>query len=176
MDILALRAWRLAVAAVAWLAVLVAAAAAEQTTDLSGVTLRVADQAGQIRAKLELAGALEGAPYQIEWSVYPAALNIHEALKANAVNVGFAGDSPTVSAIAGEGTKMERDYDFDSALFLADLRGAADIGRHAGERAAARVNPRQVETQKNVTVVFDPRVSRGFAGHIAGAINGASVA
>ncbi|TCQ12120.1 microcin-processing peptidase 1 [Rhizobium sp. PP-F2F-G36] len=84
--------------------------------------------------------------------------------------------SLSVSAIAGEGTKMERDYDFDSALFLSDLRGAADIGRHAGERAAARVNPRQVDTQKNVTVVFDPRVSRSFAGHIAGAINGASVA
>ena len=29
---------------------------------------------------------------------------------------------------------------------------------------------------KNVTVVFDPRVARGFVGHIAGAINGASVA
>lgn len=82
----------------------------------------------------------------------------------------------SVSAIAGQGTRMERDYDFDSRLYAADLRPAADIGRQAGERAAARVNPRQVPTQKNVTVVFDPRVARGFAGHIAGAINGASIA
>jgi len=82
----------------------------------------------------------------------------------------------SVSAIAGDGTKMERDYDFDSRLFFADLKSAAEIGRTAGEKAVARMGPRQVPTQKNVTVVFDPRMARGFAGHIAGAINGASVA
>ncbi|MDK1375808.1 MULTISPECIES: TldD/PmbA family protein [unclassified Sinorhizobium] len=82
----------------------------------------------------------------------------------------------SVSAIAGEGTKMERDYDFDSRLYFDDLRTADDIGRVAGERAVARLNPRQVPTAKNVTVVFDPRIARGFVGHLAGAINGASVA
>ncbi len=82
----------------------------------------------------------------------------------------------SVSAIAGDGTKMERDYDFDSRLYFADLKSSAEIGRKAGERAVARIGPRQVPTQKNVTVVFDPRMARGFAGHIAGAINGASVA
>jgi PmbA protein len=82
----------------------------------------------------------------------------------------------SVSAIAGEGTRMERDYDFDSTLYLADLRASSDIGRRAGERAAARVNPRQVDTRKNMTVVFDPRVARSITGHLAGAINGASVA
>ncbi|WP_075289958.1 TldD/PmbA family protein [Pararhizobium arenae] len=82
----------------------------------------------------------------------------------------------SVSAIAGEGTKMERDYDFDSRLYFADLKAAEDIGRTAGERAIARLSPRQMPTQQNLTVVFDPRMARGFAGHIAGAINGASVA
>lgn len=82
----------------------------------------------------------------------------------------------SVSAIAGEGTKMERDYDFDSRLFFSDLKASAEIGRTAGEKAVARLSPRQVPTQKNVTVVFDPRIARGFAGHIAGAINGAAVA
>lgn len=82
----------------------------------------------------------------------------------------------SVSVIAGEGTAMERDYDFDSRIYFADLDNAAEIGRRAGERAVRRVNPRQVDTGKDVTVVFDPRVARGFVGHIAGAINGASVA
>ncbi|MEY9198259.1 PmbA protein [Sinorhizobium fredii] len=82
----------------------------------------------------------------------------------------------SVSAIAGEGTRMERDYDYDSRLYFDELRGADDIGRVAGERAVARLNPRQVATAKNVTVVFDPRMARGFVGHLAGAINGASVA
>ncbi|TRL39442.1 TldD/PmbA family protein [Rhizobium straminoryzae] len=82
----------------------------------------------------------------------------------------------SVSVIAGEGTKMERDYDYDSRLYVADLDPAELIGRRAGERTVRRVNPRQVDTGSNVTVVFDPRIARGFVGHIAGAINGASVA
>ncbi|WPE22407.1 TldD/PmbA family protein [Shinella zoogloeoides] len=82
----------------------------------------------------------------------------------------------SVSVIAGEGTKMERDYDFDSSLYFAELRDAGEIGREAAARAVRRLNPRQVPTAKNVTVVYDPRVSRGIAGHIAGAINGAAVA
>lgn len=87
-----------------------------------------------------------------------------------------SGFSRSVSVIAGEGVKMERDYDFDSRVFFADLDDAAAIGRSAGERAAAKVNPRKVKTGSNVTVVFDPRVSRGLIGHLVSAINGASVA
>jgi PmbA protein len=82
----------------------------------------------------------------------------------------------SVSVIAGEGTGMERDYDFDSRLFFADLDAPDLIGRRAGERVVRRVDPRKVDTGKNVTVVFDPRVSRGFVGHLASAINGAAVA
>lgn len=99
-----------------------------------------------------------------------------------ATSHGFAGSfersgfSRSVSVIAGEGTKMERDYDFDSRVFFGDLDDPETIGRSAGERAAKRVNPRKVPTGSNVTVVFDPRVSRGFIGHMIGAINGASVA
>ncbi|WP_417434473.1 TldD/PmbA family protein [Hoeflea sp.] len=87
-----------------------------------------------------------------------------------------SGFSRSVSVIAGEGIKMERDYDFDSRVFFSDLDDAEEIGRRAGERAAARVNPRKVKTGSNVTVVFDPRASRGLIGHLVSAINGASVA
>jgi PmbA protein len=83
--------------------------------------------------------------------------------------------SRSVSVIAGEGTGMERDYDFSSKLFFADLRDPAEIGREAGERTARRVNPRKMDTQ-TVTAVFDPRVARGMLGHLAGAINGSAVA
>jgi PmbA protein len=82
----------------------------------------------------------------------------------------------SVSVIAGEGTGMERDYDYSSELFYGELEDPAAVGRSAGERAVKRLNPRQVPTTKGLTVIFDPRVSRGIAGHIAGAINGASVA
>lgn len=95
---------------------------------------------------------------------------------------GFSGSymasrfSRSVGVIAGEGTRMERDHDFDSRLYFAELDAPEAIGRRAGERVVKRINPRQVPTDKDVTVVFDPRVARGFVGHIAGAINGASVA
>lgn len=83
--------------------------------------------------------------------------------------------SLAMSAIAGEGTAMERDYDFSSALHAADLDPAERIGRSAGERAVARLNPRKTAT-KRVPVVFDRRIAGGLVGHLAGAINGSAVA
>lgn len=83
--------------------------------------------------------------------------------------------SRSVSAIAGEGTAMERDYDFSSALYFSDLDDTEKVGRTAGERAVKRLNARQVNTGK-INVVFDPRVARGIAGHLAAMVNGASVA
>lgn len=82
----------------------------------------------------------------------------------------------SVSVISGEGTGMERDYEFDSRLYYADLDSPQSIGKSAGERTVRRLNPRQMETGSDVTVVLDPRVARGFVGHLAGAINGAAVA
>lgn len=83
--------------------------------------------------------------------------------------------SISTTAISGEGTGMERDYDFTSALHASDLESPAAVGRKAGERAVARFNPRKVETCK-VPVVFDPRVAGSIIGHVVGAINGASIA
>ena len=98
-----------------------------------------------------------------------------------ATSHGFVGQymatrfSRSVSVLAGEGTGMERDYDYSSRLHFAELETAEKIGRTAGERAVRRLNARKAKTGP-VTVVLDPRVARGIASHLAGAINGASVA
>jgi PmbA protein len=81
----------------------------------------------------------------------------------------------SAQAIAGEGTGMERDYDFSSALHAADLEAAEAIGRSAGDRAVKRLASRKVAT-KRVPVVFDPRVAGSLVGHLAAAINGSAVA
>jgi PmbA protein len=89
-----------------------------------------------------------------------------------ATSHGFVGQyvatrfSRSVSALAGEGTAMERDHDFSSRLHFSDLAATDFIGRRAARKA--KTGP--------VTVVLDPRVARSIAGHLAGAINGASVA
>lgn len=98
-----------------------------------------------------------------------------------ATSDGFLGQyvgsrfSRSASVIAGEGTGMERDYDYSSRLYFADLDQPDAIGKSAGERAVRRLNARKAATGP-VTVIFDPRVARGIASHLAGAINGASVA
>ena len=80
-----------------------------------------------------------------------------------------------VSVIAGEGTGMERDYEYSSRIHFSELENPETIGRKAAERAVRRLSPRKVKTGP-VNVVLDPRVARGFAGHLAGAINGAAIA
>jgi PmbA protein len=81
----------------------------------------------------------------------------------------------SMTAIAGEGTGMERDYDYSSTLHAADLESPEKIGRTAGERAVERLNPRKVSTRK-VPVVFDRRVAGTLVSHLASAANGAAVA
>jgi PmbA protein len=83
--------------------------------------------------------------------------------------------SVSASVLAGEGTGMERDYDFSSAVHAADLEDPVVVGRRAGEKAVKRLHPRKSATAK-VPVVFDPRVANSLVGHLAGAINGAGIA
>ena len=90
---------------------------------------------------------------------------------------GYARTSHSVSAtaLAGAGTDMQRDYDYHSATFLADLDDAEAIGRSAAHRAIARLHPTRPATAK-LPVVFDPRVAGSLIGHLAGAISGGAVA
>ncbi|HUB94864.1 MAG TPA: metallopeptidase TldD-related protein [Stellaceae bacterium] len=94
---------------------------------------------------------------------------------------GFAGTyagtghGVSVAVLAGEGTKMERDYDFSSAAHAGDLEASAVIGKRAGERAVRRLGARKVATCR-VPVVYDPRVAGSMLRHLVGAISGPSVA
>ena len=81
----------------------------------------------------------------------------------------------SVTAIAGDGTGMERDYDYSSVRHAADLEHPEKIGHSAGTRAVARLNPRKVSTRR-VPVVFDARSAGSLVSHLASAANGASVA
>lgn len=112
----------------------------------------------------------EGA--EASWGVHDVAL-----VGSNGLSRAYrsSGCSVSASVLAGEGTEMERDYEYSSAVYAEDLTSPAEIGRQAGEKAVARLNPRKVETQQ-VPVIYSRRVSMGLLGHLSGAINGNSVA
>lgn len=94
---------------------------------------------------------------------------------------GFSGHyrgssfSASVSAVAGQGTGMERDYEFSSKRHFEDLAKPSEVGRHAGEKAVKRLNPSKLDSGQ-YTIVFDPREAKSLLGHFTGAISGGSVA
>ena len=98
-----------------------------------------------------------------------------------ATSHGFTGSyfvsrhSTSMTAIAGEGTAMERDHDYAVTTHLADLAAAEAIGRLAGERTVKRLNPTKLTTRKTA-IVFEPRVAASLVRHFTGAINGQSIA
>ena len=100
---------------------------------------------------------------------------------ALATSSGFAaasrssGHGVSASVVAGEAGALQRDYDYDSARFLADLEDATEIGRRAGTRAAARLDPVKLSPGR-MAVLFDARVATSLLGHFAGAITGSSIA
>lgn len=85
------------------------------------------------------------------------------------------GHSLSASVIAGEGGAMQTDHAWRSARHRTDLPAPGEIGREAGERAVARVNPGSIPSQA-MPVVFDPRVGGGILGHLLGAMSGGAAA
>lgn len=110
-----------------------------------------------------------------------ASANFARHQVALATSTGFAAEyaqtslSLSVSVLAGEGTGMERDYDYALVRHVKDLPDAAQIGRNAAQYALARLHPKRAKTCQ-VPVVFDPRVGRSLLGNFTGAISGAAVA
>ena len=86
-----------------------------------------------------------------------------------------SGHSCSASVIAGEGSDMQRDFEWHSARHAEDLEDPAEIGRRAAERAVARVGNLKLSPGK-LPVIFEPRVAGTLLGHLAGAIAGSAIA
>ncbi len=123
-------------------------------------------------AALAVAGVTNSEGGSASWGMYTVAM-----AGSNGFAHAYANSSHSLSAsvIAGEGTEMERDYDYTAAVFAADMTSPERIGKSAGEKAIKRLHPRKVETTA-VPIIFDPRVSKSLVGHLSSAINGASIA
>ncbi|MBR0825734.1 ABC transporter substrate-binding protein [Bradyrhizobium manausense] len=107
------------------------------------IVLRVGDQKGGNRSLLDISGLAKDLPYRIEWSEFPAAAPILEALNAGALDVGYTGDLSFLSVYAAGapikaigGTRS--DAKTQAILVRADspIKSAADLRgkRLAGTR------------------------------------------
>ncbi len=99
---------------------------------------------------------------------------------ALATSHGFAGGyeqahhSRSAAMVAGKGALMERGMEWRAAHHLPDIIPMAELGRMAGERAVARLNPGKMKSGP-MPVVFDPRVAGTLLGHLVHAISGSEI-
>ncbi|GAA4754652.1 TldD/PmbA family protein [Sphingomonas daechungensis] len=100
---------------------------------------------------------------------------------ALATSSGFSGASRStghsisVSVIAGEGPTMQRDGAWHGARHLSDVDAPEIVGRLAGDRAIAKLNPGKPQPGR-YPILFDPRVAGSLVTHFAASISGGSIA
>ena len=123
-------------------------------------------------AGMSVEGVTKSLSCGMSWSTSGFVLATSDDFSGSYQRSGF---SLVGSFAAGEGTGMERDYDYHSATHLSDLEQTQDIGIRAGERAVKRLNPRQIKSG-SYPIIVDRRVSAALLGSLASAINAASVA
>ncbi|MCX8501994.1 MAG: TldD/PmbA family protein, partial [Alphaproteobacteria bacterium] len=82
--------------------------------------------------------------------------------------------SISASVVAGSGTQMERDYDYSVSIYGRDIGDPVTVGKTAGERAVARLNPKSVPTMR-APVVFENNIANFLLRSFVGAINGGAI-
>lgn len=123
-------------------------------------------------AALAVEGITNSEGAEASWASWDVSLAASNGFTGHYRNTNH---SVSAMVLAGEGVGMESDYDYSSCVYAEDLKDFAEIGRNAGERTIAKLNPRKGPTCQ-APVIFDPRISSGLARHLVGGINGSSIA
>ena len=113
--------------------------------------LRVANQKASTKALMVAAGVLKGAPYTVEWSEFPAAQSLLEAVGSGAADLGLAGDAPFIFA-----------YQSGSPIKAV---GALDTASNPAEALAVIVPSRSQIRAVNGLVGKRIATTRGSIGH-----------
>ena len=109
-----------------------------------------------------------------------ASVQTGTGLSVYANSHGFVGrergsrHSLSLSLIAGEGERMQRDYWYDSVRRADDFMSAQALGDKAAERTLARLDARSLATCE-CPVLFAPELARGLVGHLVGAVSGGAL-
>ncbi len=133
--------------------------------------LKIASQKGGTKSLILASHTLDGAPYRVEWSEFPSAQALLEALSADAADAGAVGDAPFMFAYATgakikvvQATRASSGGSSTAVLVRADspIRTAGDLkgkriatGRGSiGHYLLLRVLETAGLTPKDVTIVF----------------------
>ncbi len=109
-----------------------------------------------------------GASSEVSTFVYATSDGFQGAESATSYSLG-------TQPIAEKDDDMERDYEWRTTRFFADLPAADAIGRIAGERTARRLGSKKLESQK-APVIFENRLAGRILSPFLGAISGGAVA
>ena len=109
-----------------------------------------------------------GASSEVSHFIYATSTGFEGAEQGTSYSLG-------TQPIAERGDDMERDYEWRTKRFFADLPSPEEIGRIAGERTARRLGARKLESTK-AAVIFENRLASRIVGPALSAISGAAVA
>jgi PmbA protein len=109
-----------------------------------------------------------------------ASVHVQQSHFVAANSRGFAGGYPfsrhtlSVAPIAGKGAKMQRDDWYTSVRDPGKMAKAEALGRHAAERALARLNARKLDT-RTCPVLFEAPLAAGLLGSLVQATSGSAL-
>jgi len=109
-----------------------------------------------------------GASFDTSTFVYATSNGFEGAESATSYSLG-------TQPVAEKDDEMERDYEWRTKRFFADLPAPEEIGRIAGERTARRIGARKIASQK-APVIFENRLAARIISPLFSAISGASIA
>lgn len=93
---------------------------------------------------------------------------------------GFVGQdwssshSLSCALIAGEESRMQRDYHYDASIDGRALEAPEAIGAEAARRTLARLDARSIATTQ-CPVLLVPEIARSLIGHLVGAVSGGAL-
>jgi sulfonate transport system substrate-binding protein len=140
--------------------------AARSGSLLAAPVLRVGDQKGGAKSLMQASGALDGIEHLVDWTIFPAAAPLLEALNAGAIDCGGVGDAPFAFARAA-GVRVK-------VIAATRSSGAATallVPAGSTVRSFADLKGRTIGTGKGSVGHFLVVAAREHAGLAAGDIN-----
>ncbi|NLC23561.1 metalloprotease PmbA [Oxalobacter vibrioformis] len=132
---------------------------------------------------VEIAQRCEAAAFDVDKQITNsegATVTVQHSHFITADSQGFMGGYPytrhaiSVAPIAGEGAGMERDYWYTTSRNPDKLDSPESVGRYAAERTLARLNARQIETQR-CPVLFEAPLAIGLMSAFVNAVSGGAL-